>query len=217
MKSPKSVFSLVATAGVLASFNAQAAAPVQAAHPQSGKTATTAVHARELNRSARIDQGVRSGELTSADVVRLRDEERTDLQQALSQTSKDINRQKHDGQFRNPSPPTIPSPEDITKARRARRANAAATAKGGGEAPPQEAAAARTEARQVTSDVVSLRTEAQQLSSEVVSLRAEAQQVSSEVVSLRAEAPQLSSEVVSLRENGKSSPEERIQIRENLR
>lgn len=187
MKFPKSVFSLFATAGVLAGFNAQAAPPAGAAHPQTGRTATTTVHARELSPSARISQGVRSGELTSTEivrlrgesaeltssevvrlrdasaeltsteVVRLRDEERNDLQQA----AKDIHQQKHEGQFRNPSPPAIPSPDDITKARRARRSNTAAGARAGGEAASPVTAATQTEAQQLRSEVVEFRVDGQ--------------------------------------------------------
>lgn len=191
MKSSKAVFSLVATAGVLASFNVQAAAPARAAHPHPGKVATPGVHARELNQSARINQGVRSGDLTQYEATQLRGEEkairdetkayradgvvtaaeRKDLQQDLSQTSKDIYQQKHDGQFRNPSPPPIPSPEDIAKARRARKANAAATVKVGGEAAPPEASGARVEAQQLRADVREFRADGQLSQEERLKIR----------------------------------------------
>lgn len=191
MKSSKAVFSLVATAGVLASFNVQAAAPARAAHPHPGKVATPGVHTRELNQSARINQGVRSGDLTQYEATQLRGEEkairdetkayradgvvtaaeRKDLQQDLSQTSKDIYQQKHDGQFRNPSPPPIPSPEDIAKARRARKANAAATVKVGGEAAPPEASGARVEAQQLRADVREFRADGQLSQEERLKIR----------------------------------------------
>jgi hypothetical protein len=79
------------------------------------------IDAREQNQRERIRQGVRSGELTHREAARLRGEqaglraeerryratggglnawERRDLQRDLSRSSRDIYRQKHDGQSR---------------------------------------------------------------------------------------------------------------------
>ena len=79
------------------------------------------VNRRQSSQRDRIRQGVRSGELTGRETVRLRAEqrwlraeerlyrrtgpgltrfERRDLQRDLNRTSRDIYRQKHDGQDR---------------------------------------------------------------------------------------------------------------------
>jgi len=84
-------------------------------------SAQAGVDARESRQKARIRQGVRSGELTSREAARLAAEqaairaeeyryrhndghlgpwERFDLQRDLNRSSRDILRQKHDGQDR---------------------------------------------------------------------------------------------------------------------
>jgi hypothetical protein len=79
------------------------------------------VNHRQHNQHARIHQGVRSGELTRRETHRVREEqrdvrqlerayksdgtltraERVDLHHEQNQASRDIRRQKHDGQERN--------------------------------------------------------------------------------------------------------------------
>jgi uncharacterized membrane protein YebE (DUF533 family) len=89
-----------------------------------------AVNARQVRQQERIGQGIKSGELTGKEAVRLEREERAvrveeraykadgkltpaerkDLHQDLNKVSSDIYKQKHDGQTRPVTPPaTTPS------------------------------------------------------------------------------------------------------------
>jgi polyhydroxyalkanoate synthesis regulator phasin len=88
------------------------------------------VNARQVRQQERIGQGIKSGELTGKEAVRLEREERAvrveeraykadgkltpaerkDLHQDLNKVSSDIYKQKHDGQTRPVTPPaTTPS------------------------------------------------------------------------------------------------------------
>ena len=89
-----------------------------------------AVNARQHNQQERIAEGVKSGQLTGQEAVRLQREERAvrveeraykadgkltpaerkDLNQDLNKVSRDIYNQKHDGQTRAVTPRGAPSP-----------------------------------------------------------------------------------------------------------
>ena len=91
---------------------------------------TPGLNAREHNQQKRIRQGVRSGALTAQERAKLQGEEkalrtekraykadgkltvaeRKDLHQDANQVSKDIYREKHDAETRNPVTPPAPAP-----------------------------------------------------------------------------------------------------------
>jgi hypothetical protein len=109
---------LLATASVVAVL----ALPLTATAQTRAQCRAHSINTREHRQERRIAQGVRSGELTRREAARLQAEqarlrvyeafarrsggeltarERARLQHALNRTSRDIYRQKHDGQDRN--------------------------------------------------------------------------------------------------------------------
>jgi hypothetical protein len=93
-----------------------------AAAKSTARPKTPAVNKREHNQQERIHQGIKSGELTRRETIRLEKEEakirvnekfaksdgkvtaaeRARLEKELNKASKDIYQQKHDNQDRNP-------------------------------------------------------------------------------------------------------------------
>ena len=91
--------------------------------PAAAQTATPTVDARQANQEARIDQGVRSGELTNKEAAKLEkgqakveikkekaktdgvvtQKERAKLAKAQDKQSKKIHKQKHDKQKQAPA------------------------------------------------------------------------------------------------------------------
>ena len=179
MKPSHLVLSLIAAASTTA-LNSQGAAPARAPHAH-GPAGTQApgVHARELNQSGRINQGVRSGQLTRSEAVKLRTdqkaireeaqgyradgvvttEDRKDLQQDLNQSSKEIYQQKHDSEKRYPVPPPVPVPESRAQLK-ARRAQALQKAKPG-QLTQTEAQGLRQEGKEVRAEIKDARSDGQ--------------------------------------------------------
>ena len=144
---------------------AGAVAVVSASHADTHRTRDPGVNQRQHNQRERIQQGVKSGELTRRETGRLAEEqrdirqlergyksdgtltgaERRDLQHEQNQASRDIYRQKHDEQDRPPAAVRDPGVNE-------RQANQTARIQQGvksGELTHGEAQDLRTERRDI--------------------------------------------------------------------
>ena len=140
-------------------------AAVSASHADDRRTRDPGVNARQHNQRERIQQGVKSGELTRRETGRLTEQqrdvrqlerayesdgtltgaERRDLQHEQNQASRDIYRQKHDEQDRPPADVRDPG----VNQRQANQTDRIAQGVKSGELTHDEAQELRTERRDI--------------------------------------------------------------------